>query len=235
MADSGEIVFRYWFTWENGREEQVDVRLDSKSMNLIQEPAADLPEWTRLDYQKCPNCPLSSEQTPRCPAAVSLVDVVRRFGKNLSLERVVVRVEAPERQYAKHAALQEGVSALIGVYMVTSGCPVMARLKPMVRHHLPFATMDETRYRALSMYLLAQYLLARQGRQADWEAKDFTRMYAEIQKVNAHFFQRLAKSDVEDASLNAIVRLDAMADTISFTINQQMLDDLVQLFQAYLS
>ena len=234
MAAAEPLIFRYWFTWENGREEQVEVRLDPKSLNLIQPKPESLPEWTRLEYQKCPNCPLSSAQAPHCPAAVSLIDVVKRFGKNVSHERVVVRVEAPERQYAKPVPLQEGVSALIGIYMVTSGCPVMARLKPMVRYHLPFANMEETRYRALSMYLLAQYLLAKQGRVADWEAKDFPRMYAEIQKVNAHFFQRLAKSDVEDASLNAIVRLDAMADSISFTINQQILDELVELFQAYL-
>ena len=34
----------------------------------------------------------------------------------------------------------------------------MESLKPMVRFHLPFATVEETVFRSVSTYLLSQYL-----------------------------------------------------------------------------
>ena len=37
--------------------------------------------------------------------------------------------------------------------MALSGCPVLEQLKPMARFHLPFASVEETIYRAASMYL----------------------------------------------------------------------------------
>jgi hypothetical protein len=144
-----------------------------------------------------------------------------------------VRIATAERQYVKECSLQEGMSSLIGIYMVTSGCPVMAKLKPMVRYHLPFSTLDETRYRAISMYLLAQYFLARKGRAPDWALQRLVQFYEEVSTVNKHFFQRLTQIRVEDASLNALIRLDAFASTIAFTIDEHLLDELEQLFKAH--
>ena len=53
--------------------------------------------------------------------------------------------------------------------MATSGCPHMDFFKPMARFHLPLANAEETVYRATSMYLLAQYFLQREGKEADME------------------------------------------------------------------
>ena len=59
--------------------------------------------------------------------------------------------------------VQMGVSSLLGVIMTTSGCPIMAQLKPMVRFHLPFASLEETIFRMVSMHLVAQYLRHQDG------------------------------------------------------------------------
>ena len=56
------------------------------------------------------------------------------------------------------------VFSLIGIYMVTSGCPIMDKLRPMARFHLPFASTEETIYRAISTYLLGQYFLEQKGK-----------------------------------------------------------------------
>jgi len=53
--------------------------------------------------------------------------------------------------------------------------PIFEKLKPMVRFHLPFASIEETKYRAISMYLLAQYFLYQQGSQPDWDLKNWLR------------------------------------------------------------
>jgi hypothetical protein len=202
-------------------------------LQQIQPPRTEHPAWTELGYYQCPNCPLKPETHPHCPAASSLTEIIEYFSRSQSIEQVHVRIACAEREYAKTCSLQEAVSALIGLHMVTSGCPVMAKLRPMGRFHLPFSTLEETRYRALSMYLLAQYFLARRGKKPDWDLKRLVELYGEILTVNSHFFQRLAKSNVEDASLNAIVRLDAFAGTIAFTVDEQILGELEHLFHAY--
>lgn len=229
------MTFRYQFAFPNGEQKTFAIELDPMTLQVRLPARSTYPEWTRLGHSKCPNCPLAEASHPRCPAAVSLIEVVDYFSRSLSIEQAEVRVETAERQYVKHCPLPEAVSAMIGIYMATSGCPIMAKLKPMVRFHLPFATTDDTRYRALSMYLLAQYFIARRGgEQPDWAFARLVQLYEEIVTVNAHFFKRLAGLGIEDTSLNAIVRLDAFANTIAFTVNQQLLDELEQLFQAYL-
>jgi hypothetical protein len=117
--------------------------------------------------------------------------------------------------------------------MVTSGCPVMGKLKPMVRHHLPFARLDETQYRAISMYLLAQFFLARRGRAPDWSLKKLSEIYKDIQTLNIHFSKRLSAVTQGDASLNAFAILDVFAGTISFAIDEDVFNDLEQSFQPY--
>ncbi len=153
----------------------------------------------------------------------------------VSHETLDVRVEVEERAYGKRASAQEVASSLMGISMAASGCPVLAKLRPMARFHLPFATVEETLYRVLSMHLLAQYLAARkQGKPADWSLKGLIELYREIGTVNEHFFLRLRGEAVEDASLNALVRLHAFSSEIPFSVEEQMLDDLEPVFSAYL-
>lgn len=63
-----------------------------------------------------------------------------------------------ERTYSKDTLLQQGLASLLGIVMTTSGCPVLEPLKPMVRFHLPFATLTETVYRMVSMCLVGPSL-----------------------------------------------------------------------------
>jgi Domain of unknown function (DUF6901) len=52
-----------------------------------------------------------------------------------------------ERSYFKKTTMQKGIVSLLGILLVSSGCPVMAKLRPMVRFHLPFASMLATTFR----------------------------------------------------------------------------------------
>lgn len=116
------------------------------------------PEWTELKNFKCPNCLLVENEYKYCPIAVNIIDLIDFF-KTSSYPEVNVIVDTEIRRYSKHPSLQKGISSLMGIYMVTSGCLIMEKLKPMVRYHLPFATLEETSYRMVSMDLLAQYFL----------------------------------------------------------------------------
>jgi hypothetical protein len=232
-AETKPLEFRYTFRFDNGVQKSVTVRLDRKTLTLIQPPRVSYPAWTALPHCKCSNCPLRNDQHPECPAATGLIDIVEHFSRSLSIEQVHVTIETEARTYEKRAPLPEAVSSLMGILMATSGCPVMAHLRPMVRHHLPFATLDETKYRVLSMYLLAQYFAWRHGGTPDWALKELPKLYEEIRAVNLEFFKRLSEMNIEDASLNAIVRLDTFADAISYAIDQHSLDDLEEIFRDY--
>ena len=227
------IIFQYRFIFGCGLEKKFDVKLDSKTLNLISTTKASYPKWTELTFFKCPNCSLDEKQHSFCPIVINLVDLVDFFRDMKSYEEVEVLVQSKERVYMKHATLQQGISSLFGTYMVTSGCPIMKKLKPMVRYHLPFSTLRETQYRVISMYLLTQYFLYRRGKTPDWGLKNLVKMYDDIQIVNKSLSQRLVHIRIKDATLNALIKLDIFAKHISTLIHKDALDEMECLFNAY--
>jgi len=227
------ISFQYIFRFAYELERKIDVKLDKKTLNLIQIRQASYPKWAELKFFKCPNCSLDEDQHVFCPIAINLVSLVELFRDMISYEEVELLIQSEERGYIKHTTLQQGISSLVGIYMVTSGCPIMEKLKPMVQYHLPFATLRETQYRVISMYLLAQYFLYRRGKKPDWELKNLVKIYDDIQIVNKSFFQRIAHIKIKDATLNALIKLDMFAKHISVLINRYALDEMECLFNAY--
>lgn len=231
---SNEINFKYRFVFDSGREKEFDIKLNGRTLNLISEVKEPYPEWTKLGFCKCPNCPLDEGRHRHCPIAVSLTGTADFFSDSTSYEEVDLHIETPERKYAARTPLQRGLSSMVGIYMVTSGCPIMEKLKPMVRFHLPLATVEETEYRVLSMYLMAQYFIYKQGMKPDWDMKNLADIYKEIRVVNKHFIKRLSNVSMEDASLNSLVRLDCFAMSVASLINEEVLDRLKSLFSVYL-
>src|SRR5262245_44978920 len=132
------LDIKYKFTLKNGSVKTVSVQLDAKTLTMVSKPRKSYPQWTKLSHSQCPNCPLHEDKYPRCPIAANTVDLISLFKNYLSYETALVEVATPARTYSKETTLAEGISSLMGIYMVTSGCPVMSKLKPMVRTHLPF-------------------------------------------------------------------------------------------------
>jgi hypothetical protein len=193
-----------------------------------------LPDWTRLTHCQCPNCPLNPARHPHCPIAVNLVDIIESFKDRFSTEEAEITVLSDAREYHRHASVQSGVSSLMGLHMVTSGCPIMDKLRPMAHTHLPFATVEETMYRAVSMYLLAQYFRNGRGKTTDWKLEELLKIYEDIRQVNQSFVRRLLSINPLDASINALVSLDCFATVTAFSIVQHSLKGMEPLFQAYL-
>ena len=114
--------------------------------------------------------------------------------------------------------------------MVTSDCPNMISLRPMVRFHLPFATIEETVFRSVSTYLLGQYFKHKNGEEADWDLDGLLENYETIQKVNYGMASRMRSAVDKDANLNALVVLDVFAKELPFSI-QKSLEMLEYLFK----
>ena len=152
----------------------------------------------------------------------------------MSYDPVDVEVKTEDRRYVKSCAVQEAFSSLMGLIMATSGCPHLDRLRPMVLTHLPFSTGGQTTYRAVSMYLLAQYLRHQRGLKPDWELRDLAAMFEEVRTVNMAFAERLRSMQQADANINAMVRLDVQADLTSFAVARRWWEKLEHLFRPYL-
>ena len=89
-------------------------------------------------------------------------------------------------------------------------------------------------YRAVSMYLLAQYYRDQRGKTPDWRLEKLVHIYDAIGKVNQAFAKRLLSINPQDASLNALVSLDCFATVTAFSIVRDRLQEMEYLFQAYL-
>lgn len=233
MADDC-IEIEYELTLSNGERKRHVVRLDRVTMALVSDGAGPLPEWTKLAFQQCPNCPLDPARHPRCPAAASMVAIVESFKNSISYEKADVVVRTPYRTYQKRASLQEVATSLMGLHMVSSGCPILGKLRPLVFTHLPFATADETFFRVVSMYLLAQFFRWKHGQTPDWELENLLATCKDLNVVNVAFGKRIVGINTADASLNALVSLDCFAGLTGMSISNDLFDDIESFFAGYL-
>ncbi len=228
------LWFQYKFSSPQGRVREFHVHLDPETLGLITKGYASHPDWTQLTYHQCTNCPLRPEDHPRCPVAANLMEVVECFKGDVSCEPTDVEIATANRTYRNRVPLQVGLSALVGIYMVSSGCPHLDKLRPMVHSHLPFATREETTYRAVAMYWLAQFFRKQHGEEPDWELEGLASIYEEIITVNSCFRLRVAALHVADAGMNALFRLDCYAQFTSRLLLRKNLAEIERLFRPYL-
>jgi len=233
MADKKNIRYLYRFQFENGTEKSFAVVLEEDTLELVREEPTVKPEWAKLKYSQCENCPLSDD-VEYCPVALSLAGLVESFSDSVSYEAAVVTVETKERTYVKKTTLQKGLSGIIGIYMSTSNCPVLSKMRPMTRFHLPFANSFETFFRSISSYLTAQLLLMRRGEIPDWDLKGLQEIYKEVNTVNKGMSLRLHRATEKDANINAVVILHSFGDGISYFI-ESGLTDLEPMFKVLLN
>lgn len=224
----------YVFTLPDGSREVFLIRLDEQTLDLDQPQPIHLPGWTDLRSHQCPNCPLDPATHERCPLAACLVSIVHRLDGLLSWDLVRIEVVTPERTITEQTSAQRGIAALLGLINAVSGCPHLAFFRPMARTHLPFASRDETIYRAASMYLLAQYLRAESGQTADFTLAGLQEIYRDVQTVNAAMVQRLRFATTTDYMVNAVVFLDLYAMAVQQTIADS-LGGIRHWFKPYLA
>ena len=216
--DNETFRYLYNFTFPDGTAKRFEITLDAATLEFIRPADTPKPAWTRLKHYQCANCPLGDE-VEYCPVAVNLSSIIETFKDRTSNETALVTVNAGQRTYQKEVPLQRGLSSIAGLCMVTSNCPVLDKLRPNARFHLPFASSEETVYRQVAMYLTQQYFMMRAGGTPDWELRKLKEIYREVLVVNRGLGERLAKSSSHDANANAIIILASFG---------QFLDDYLE-------
>jgi hypothetical protein len=211
-------TIRYIFQIVDGPTRTFQVQLDPRTLFPAQPLPDDLPEWTRLEFHQCSNCPLSPAGSPHCPAAARLVDLVDAFSDIKSTAQARIRVETPERAVFKETTAARGIASLMGLKMATSECPILGKLRPQTQVHVPFASETETLFRSLSVYLMAQLLRAQRREVVDWSLAGIREIYQAINVVNSAFSKRLRAGLTLDANANALVHLDLFAKSVGAEI-----------------
>ena len=231
MDQNTETTYiNYHFVFEDKSEAHFPINLQLNTLKYFPQNNRQHAFWTDLEFNQCDCCQLKSDDTAYCPIAVNLEDIIATFKNRRSFEKVLLRVETPERTYEKEIPLQHGLGSLLGIIMVTSGCPTMSVLKPMVRFHLPFATIEETIFRSVSCYLLGQYFRHKKGKEPDWNLEGLAQAYEDIQSINIGMTDRLRSISEEDANANAVVVLDVFAKALPSSIFVDV-KELEYLFQ----
>jgi hypothetical protein len=227
------IPIRYCFTFGDGSQEIINLRLDAQTLELKDRPPSEAPTWTAIGFHQCPNCPLTSETHSRCPLAVHLVNTVNRFKGKLSYHEIHLNVVTEERIFSKLTTLQNAISSLMGLISATCGCPHTAPLRPMARFHLPLSSHEETIYRVSSMYLLEQYFLWKKGNDADLDLAGLIDIYKNIQAVNTSFTRRLRDASQTESTVDAMIILDSYAQIMPEEI-EDSLESISYLFDEVL-
>jgi len=228
------ITIQYIFSIPNAPNSEFFVHLDPQTLSAIGPDKENLPAWTKLDFHQCKHCTLTLTDTSHCPVAANITDVVTSFDGMTSFDKVHAEVITAERTITQETTIQRGIGSLMGLIFATSGCPHMKFFKPMARFHLPFASEEETMFRATSMYLLAQYFRHDPDTAADFSLDGLGEIYSNIQIVNTTLAERLRAATESDSSLNAVIFLDMYARAMPYVIKDK-LEELRHLFMPFLS
>ncbi len=223
MATPGTFQFRYRFQFADGSTKDYNISLNPNTLSLLSNtPVTKAPEWVHLHFNQCRDCPLTKSTHPYCPIALNVMELVEAFKAFISYQDCLVICETVQRTYSKQTSIMEGLSAIFGIIMATSDCPVMEFLKPMARFHLPFASVEETTVRTASMYLLAQYFKYKDqpGFQCDFGKLE--RHYQKVQMVNEGLLARINSISGEDADKNAIVTLHSLSQFLSMEMDYSL-------------
>ena len=227
------LTFGYSVRWKDGSRKDHVMRLDAETLDLVRNAQEPTPEWTVLEFHRCQNCPLDPSKHRYCPVATALVPVINAFDGCASYDEVDVIVVGPERHYGKKTTLQEVAGSLAGISMVTGGCPILDRMRPLVRTHLPFPSSDEHSFRMIGMYLYAQFLLHREGRAADWSLSGLLSYYGQVETVNRFLCKRLNAVRVNDSdvAINAVNVLDSGMSLARLAIEEKDQTPWTSLFR----
>lgn len=226
QKEKDKIIFKYHFLFKDDSEKLITVVVDKQNLSIIEPTCKYFPDWAKLSSFKCPHCPLNEKEIEYCPLALNLQLILSEFNDKNSYEQVKVYVETQARNYEKRTSLQQGVSSLLGILMVTSGCPVMGKLKPLLYFHLPFASIEETEVRALAFYLLAQYVKMLRGREPDWEMKKLKELYEDVRTLNYHVSKKIVNLSEKDASINSLIVLNNFAEFVTIILGEKTIEEL---------
>jgi hypothetical protein len=208
------ILISYNFQFQDGSEENFQLRLESRTLEMIQPATRHLPEWTLLNNGRCINCPLEFVACGHCPAAACMAGWMARFARLLSPGKITVSVRTPQRLINGRTTARKGLASLMRLLMVVSGCPRASFMKPLARFHMPFGDGVESAWQAISAYLLVQYFGQRDGVTSITDLDVVLTLFRDLKAAYLGFADRLRSACMEPAMTGCAELPDVFAECI---------------------
>jgi hypothetical protein len=225
---------QYKLSFPDGREKVLEVRLRTDNLQPVGWLPAKPPQWTELEFHKCPNCPLDERQHPFCPASLNLAKLIDECNDLDLLDTVRLVVTTNDRAVVVSATVQKALGSLIGLLMAISDCPRAAFFRPMARFHLPMATETETIYRAVTTYAMAQFIRRQAGLEGAVDLKGLSDIYAKMGEVDTSLSNRLKAAGKVGAISKSLMEWDVFAEMFPMRA-EEVLAEMRPLFGPYLS
>ena len=178
-----------------------------------------LPVWTEMGQHRCEGCPVDASH---CPAAADLAPVVDALKDVLSVDRVAVTVRWGGRELRKETDSQELVQSLVGLILASSACPTLRRMKPLAALHQPFASFEETLFRAVGLHLIRAFFDNTDGRAADFALEDLRCHYDNVARVNRGLANRVRSLGAGDAGVNGLIKLFSIGVLVSDELEDRL-------------
>lgn len=220
---------QYQFSFEDSAKRRLIFRFDGEKTAIKTGASQQLPDWTLLTYNQCPNCVLTVKH---CPIATNIVEIIEKFDGLISYEKADLVVRTHNREISIKTTVQQGMSSLMGLAMASSGCPHTTFFAPMAHFHKPLADIYETVFRAASSYLLSQYFLKQDGRKSEFNLEGLTGIYKNLQIVNKSVAKRLRSITETDSSVNAVIILDSYAQALPLMLDSA-LNEIKEMYAEY--
>ncbi|MBT3310354.1 MAG: hypothetical protein HN382_12620 [Gammaproteobacteria bacterium] len=229
------MEIEYIFRFSKGRIEQFNLQFDDEDLSL-QSGLGEVSEepWMVLSNHQCKGCSLDQQTSPLCPVAANLGGMIRPFKEEISHTEVEVEVLFRERKISKCCDLQQGIRSMMGLVMATSGCPLLDKLRPMAYLHQPFSTMDETLFRSVSSYLMAQFLHPSDNQQHNFDLEGVRQLFNDITLTNESFALRIQSIGGRDANINALLGLDIAVKIGGMSVDSDWLEKVKPLFSGFI-
>lgn len=203
-------------------DQSLHYQVDVERRYDLQADRSHLPAWTRLAHCQCENCPLTVKETGHCPAAVDLAPVITDFQTVPADKQARITVVTPQRTYTKDTEIEEGLRALMGVIMASSACPILSKLKPNARYHLPFSSQQDYTMRSVSFYLLRQYFLYREGYRPDWDLQGLVTLNQDLKTVDEALEKRVMDACSDNANRKALQNFFQLSYSLGSTLDEQL-------------
>ncbi len=223
----------YRLTFADGAERQFELHLRADSLVPVGWVPSKPPQWAALQNHQCKNCPLSSDKSPYCPAALNLAKLAEQSRDLDMLDSVTLKVLMSGRVVALSTTVQKAIGSFIGLLLATSDCPHAAFFRPLARFHMPLASEAETMYRAASSYLLAQTFRQESGQEARFDLEGVVEIYQNLEIVNTALVSRLKASGEGELLAQCMMEWGMLSGMFPLRLDG-LLKELRPLFSAYL-
>jgi len=224
----------YKFSFKNGDVKNISINIDSKQLTMIREETDLAPEWARLDYKQCDCCLLTIDQHPYCPIALNIEIIIDDFKDMKSTEECSVICTTPYNQIHTDAYVSDALLNLIGLAILASDCPFFRLYKHQVKFPTPFDSLESFAIGMISVGLLGEYLYQQANQiYKPFDMEEGQKLASVGNEVFTKVLSRIQNLTQNDAYKNAFVSLSAMADMLSFELEDN-LESFLGLFDAWI-